>query len=345
MLNPHRFVADKQIEFSIIAPCFDDSSSTAETWLQSVLAQGHRQPTEVIIVLPDTENGDRLKTQWETLVTLYQDDIAASPFHFSVLTVIHGDDTASVNAALNEAVRVANGEWIYISPTGNQLFKSTFFEFTAAIKEAPAIELISFPFHCLNGQQEVIEKSPILSQEGFVNAGFKYHFLYQNPLKFGSTLFRKYLWQSGGGLKPELADAALWELLRRLAHGCFRWFYIPRPICKVASDEETGQLFCHNGKLSQAFLNVVASRHACYSRQELDVAQAAIARQLFQHIDNRFQSHQYAQGYNLIFELLQCIDLGDHQWLDCLRRMDKTQIQHQQEIFKIMQTINRRCPV
>ncbi|AFY40530.1 hypothetical protein Lepto7376_4422 [[Leptolyngbya] sp. PCC 7376] len=342
MLNPHCFVADKQIEFSIIAP-FRSSWSASETWLKSLLMQGHHQLTEVILVLPEMDASEYLKSQWEKLLDCYYEEIESSPYRFSFLTAIQGDDASSFNGALNEAVRVANGEWIYISQTDNQLFKSAFFEFTAAIKEAPDIELISCRFNRLNDEQQVIEKSPMLESEGFVTEAFKYHFLYQNPLRFGSTLFRKYLWYSSGGLKPELADAALWELLRRLAHGCFRWFYVPRSICNVAFDEETGQLFRHSGQLSQSFLKLIGSRHACYSRQEMDLAQQAIARQLFQYINNCFQNYQYAQGYNLIFELLQSINLGDRQWLDCLRKMDKSQIQYKQEIFNIIQVINRRC--
>ncbi len=344
MLTPHCLATDKQVEFTIVAlfqPCLKKS----ETWLQSLLRQGHRHLTEVILLLPLASERSNYQAQWQQLLDEYQEDIRRSPYVFSYLLVGELDDAIHQNIALNKAVYLANGEWIYLSLTSNQLVKSAFFEFTAVIKESPDVELISGCFNRLKENHQILEKSQILEPEGFVQNTFKSHFLYQNPLCFGSTVFRKYLWQKSGGLKPELETSALWELLRRLAHGCFRWYYVPRCICNIDFNEETGQLFHQRGKLSSTFLQVITAKHACYSRQEITQAQEAIARQLFRYINDCFQEGRFTRGYSVIFELLQCASCGDRLWLEYLRKMDQKQITHKQEILNIFQLIKQRALV
>ncbi|OKH18286.1 hypothetical protein [[Limnothrix rosea] IAM M-220] len=344
MLTPHCLAADKQVEFTIVAlfqPCLKKS----ETWLQSLLRQGHRCRTEVLLVLPPLANRVDYKRLWQQLLEDYREVIVRSPYSFAYQRAPDLDYPIAFNRALNQAVCVANGEWIYLSPTDNQLTKSAFFEFTAVLKDCPDVALISGRFNRLKENQQVLEKSPILEPEGVVANTFKYHFLYQNPLNFGSTIFRKYLWQKSGGIKPELAQSALWELFRRLSHGYFRWYYVPRCICNIDLSEEIGQLFNNKGQLSPSFLQVIVIKHACYSYQEILRAQEAIARQLFQYINDCFQDDRYAQGYLVIVEFLKCINLGDRLWLEYLRKMDQTQITYKQEIFNIIQLVKQRCLV
>ena len=210
MFNPHYFVADKQIEFTIIAPC-KLPLTVADQWLQSLLAQGHSQKTEVIVLFPEAEITNYLKSQWQKVLKIYKTEIEQSPYSFSFVAIGDHDDAVSLAITLNKVISLANGEWIYISPTNNQLLKSTFFEFTAVIKEFPEVELISGRFHRLGSDQKILEKSSPLELEGFTPNTFKYHFLQQNPLRFGSTLFRKYIWEKSRGLNPEFADVAWWE--------------------------------------------------------------------------------------------------------------------------------------
>lgn len=339
MLTPHGFVVDKQVELTIIAPC-KQTIDNATSWAESLLCQGHRQPTEVILLLPQGE----ITAYWQQLLANYQRELERSPYIFSYLAIGNHNDGKDLAITINQAIKAAQGTWIYILPTDYQLGRATCFELTAVIKECPEVALISGLCHRWNTESQMLIKSHPLASEGFVPNTFKSHLLQRNPLTFGSTALRKEIWERYDGLNPEFAEAAWWEFLRRIVHDHWHWYYVARPFCYVPSSETAGELLNAQGGLSQAYLRLIQTQSLGYTSQELTTAQTAIAQQLFRRMNYCFKSQAYAKAYGLIFDLLEGIDVGNQLWLETLHTMKRKQLPYKQEILKVIQLVQQRLP-
>ncbi|NJN73195.1 MAG: glycosyltransferase family 2 protein [Limnothrix sp. RL_2_0] len=186
MLTQPPIEADASVLFSVIATLSKNLDSL-ESWLDSLLCQGHYQSTEILFVdiyAPHPERQLRIRC----LLEEKGDEIAQSPYKFHFMEYRQNVD---LNTCLNQAIAAASGKWIYFLHSDDRVLKHTFFEFAAVIKEFASVEVISGRFQSLNQHQELTGKSPELATEGFVSAQFKDLFLYKNPLTSGCTLYRK----------------------------------------------------------------------------------------------------------------------------------------------------------
>ena len=342
MLSSFQTFSEQLIDITIISP-ISSNLDNSKKWLESLLQQEHNLSTEVVLICPEVPNSTQFKKQLNGLFTAYQEEIRHSVYNFYIFEQKYNPEcNQSLNNCLNQVAQTANGEWLYVLDNESQVLKHTFLEFAAVIKEFPSVEIISGRFYRLNHQQEVIEKSPDLAEEGFVDDHFKSLFLHSNPLRCSCSLYRKYIWQKTGGLKTELKRAAQWEWLRRLAHGCFNWYYIPRYLCYASMSQNRGQLFDDHDRVDRDFLQVLHTERSFYSLSEIQQAKTLICKQLFQYIDLCFQDNQYSRGYAAIFDFLSCINLGDRLWLDNLRNLKQSNIKHKDQLIGIIQELEIR---
>ncbi|MGB2925038.1 MAG: glycosyltransferase family 2 protein [Limnothrix sp.] len=325
---------DQKTFFSVIAPLAQTATSF-KNWLDSLLAQGHLQATEILLL--DTDS--RYPKQQSTINALLNEKKEAliqSPYEIRLIT---WGASITLNEAINRTVNIAKGEWIYLLYSDDQVLRHTFLEFAAAIKEHPTVELISGRFQSLDQHQDIASKSPELLSEGLISDELKTLFLYKNSLVTGCTLYRKDTWQKNGGLKPDLGQAAEWELLRRLACREVCWHYVPRYLCACQSgdrpDYQTGYL---NGFMPD-FLRVLEQEQTGYSRESIKLAKLHNYKRLFQYVDSCFQDEQFAQGYRILMDLTQYSELGDRLWLEAL---EQNSLKHKKHLLKILQDLQTR---
>lgn len=331
MLTQPPIEADANVFFSVITT-LSKNLDHLENWLDCLLLQGHRQPTEILLVDVCFSHPERqLRVRY--LLEEKGDQIAQSPyrFHFTECR-----KNVELNACLNQAIAAASGQWIYFLHNDDQILKHTFFEFAAVIKEFASVEIISGRFQSLNQHQDLTGKSPELAAEGFVSAQFKDLFLYKNPLTSGCTLYRKDVLQKYSCLNTTLGLAAEWDLLRRLAASGCHWYYVPRYLCAYRSGDRpdywTGYL---NGHMPD-FWKVLESNPAAYSMGEVQRAKLYNYQRLFQYVDLCFQDEQFAKGYQILIDLVQYSNLGDRLWLKIL---EKHHFKHRDQLIQIMKKL------
>lgn len=342
MLSLFSTVTDTAEDITIIAPV-SSSLENGIRWLESLLNQGHSLKTEVLLICPKISPKSQLEEQINSLFKTYQQAIKNSVYKFYIFDQHYNlNCNQSLNDCLNNAVKKANGKWIYILDCDSQILKNTFLEFVAVIKEFPSVDIISGRFYRLSHQQKIIEKSPDLAKEGFVEPGFQKLFLHSNPLRCSCSLYRRDIWLKTGGLRTELKRAAQWEWLRRLVHGDFAWYYIPRYLCCSSMTQNRGQLFDDQDRVDTDFLKVLHTEYSAYSLSEIKQAKTLVSKQLFQYIDLCFQENQYSRGYAAIFDFLSCINLGDRLWLDNLRSLKQSNIKHKDQLLSIIQELEIR---
>lgn len=331
MLTQPPIEADASILFSVITT-LSKNLDHLESWLESLLCQGHHQSTEILFVDVHSPHPER-QFQIRYLLEKKSDEIAQSPYKFHFIECRQNVD---LNTCLNQAIAAASGEWIYFLHSDDLVLKHTFFEFAAVIKECASVEVISGRFQSLNQHQDLTGKSPELAAEGFVSTQFKDLFLYKNPLTSGCTLYRKNVLQKCGGFNAVFGQAAEWDLLRRLAISGCHWYYVPRYLCAYRSGDRpdywTGYL---NGHMPD-FWKVLESNSATYSMGEVQRSKLYNYQRLFQYVDLCFQDEQFAKGYQILIDLVQYSHLGDRLWL---KTLEENHLKHKVQLIQIVKKL------